>query len=529
MVDQEKYKELFLSESQDHLDSLDAGLVRLEKDMGNQSIAKELMMHSHTLKGMAATMGYGELSNLAHSFEGMVENIKNKISSGGIDMLFGAVDELRRLVGETMNIEKEQYAANPLVDKVGELEDVDKKNEKDIIEQPENFSQIKDVKVRAEKLDALVELAAELMVNKLRLQTVKEKVSAYLFTKQNIENNITEAENKRDDEVETFFSEVLDSHNQLISELQYQVLQLRLTPLDQVFNRFPRMIRDLATQEKKEIEFFMEGSELELDRNILDILGEPLIHLLRNAVDHGIKKKGKVTLSARRVKDHAVISVRDDGDGIDWNKIDEMRGKNKNYLSREEFLFSGISTSEHVTEVSGRGIGLSVVKTKIEEIGGRVEIESEPGQGTTFLLHLPVSLAIIKALLIRVADKTYALAITNVSRLIDINSLEKKRQADQFVAVIDGESVPLLRLDRVFNSSTKDISEEDVSKGVVVLSQLKDKKIGLIVDSVETQQDIIVKSLNKAVRKKGYFSAVTILGDGQPVLIVDLESIILAY
>ncbi len=206
-----------------------------------------------------------------------------------------------------------------------------------------------------------------------------------------------------------------------------------------------------------------------------------------------------------------------------------MRGKNKNYLSREEFLFSGISTSEHVTEVSGRGIGLSVVKTKIEEIGGRVEIESEPGKGTAFLLHLPVSLAIIKALLIRVSDKTYALAITNVSRLIDINSLEKKRQADQFVAVIDGESIPLLRLDRVFNSSSADISEEDVSSGVVVLSQLKDKKIGLIVDSVETQQDIIVKSLNKAVRKKGYFSAVTILGDGQPVLIVDLESIILAY
>ncbi len=221
--------------------------------------------------------------------------------------------------------------------------------------------------------------------------------------------------------------------------------------------------------------------------------------------------------------------MRDDGAGIDWNKIDEMRGKNKNYLSREEFLFSGISTSEHVTEVSGRGIGLSVVKTKIEEIGGRVEIESEPGKGTAFLLHLPVSLAIIKALLIRVSDKTYALAITNVSRLIDINSLEKKRQADQFVAVIDGESIPLLRLDRVFNSSSTDISEEDVSNGVVVLSQLKDKKIGLIVDSVETQQDIIVKSLNKAVRKKGYFSAVTILGDGQPVLIVDLESIILAY
>ncbi len=521
MVDQEKYKQLFLSESQEHLDILDAGLVRFEADMGNQEIAKELMMHSHTLKGIAATMGYGEISNLAHSFEGMVENIKNKISSGGVSLLFGAVDELRRLVAEVVNSDAKQISANPLVDKVGELEHVDEKIETEIMRQPEIFSQIREVKVRAEKLDALVELAAELMVNKLRLQTAKEKISAHFTT----------AQSKENDETEKFLIEVLDNHKQLVNELQYQVLQLRLTQLDQVFNRFPRMVRDLAEQEKKEIEFIIEGSSLELDRNIMDSLGEPLIHLLRNAIDHGIEKKGKITLSAKRVKDHVVVSVSDDGEGIDWKKVDEMREKNKSDLSREDFLFSGVSTSEHVTEISGRGVGLAVVKARIEAIGGRVEIESEVGKGTVFLLHLPVSLAIIKALLVQVADRKYAIPITNVNRLLNITAVEKKKQADQLVAIIDEEGIPLFRLDKILNLTTGGATEaaEDIAEGTIILSQLKDRKIGLIVDSVETQQDIIVKTLGHNIRKKSYFSAVTILGDGQPVPIVDLESIILDY
>ncbi|MFA5993570.1 MAG: chemotaxis protein CheW [Parcubacteria group bacterium] len=521
MVDQEKYKELFLSESQEHLDSLDAGLVRFEQDMGSQEIAKELMMHSHTLKGIAATMGYGEISNLAHSFEGMVENIKNKISSGGASLLFGAVDELRRLVAEVMSDEAKQFSANPLVDKVGELEHVDEEAETEIMRQPEIFSQIREVKVRAEKLDALVELAAELMVNKLRLQKAKEKINAHFLTVQS----------KEIDETEKFLTEVISNHKQLINELQYQVLQLRLTQLDQVFNRFPRMMRDLAKQQEKDIEFVIEGAALELDRNILDSLGEPLIHLLRNAVDHGIDKKGVITLSAKSVKDHVVVSVSDDGNGVDWEKIDAIRKKNHIELSREDFLFSGVSTSDYVTEISGRGVGLSVVKAKIESIGGRVEVESENGKGTVFLLHLPVSLAIIKALLVQIAERKYAIPITNVNRLMNVNSLERKKQADQLIAIIDDEGVPLFRLDKILNLTSSNAMEEDenIADGIVILSQLKDKKIGLIVDSVETQQDIIVKTLSQNIRKKSYFSAVTILGDGQPVPIVDLESIILAY
>jgi len=557
-ADTAKYGELFISEAHDHLDALDAGLLRFEKQPHSVEIAQELMRHSHTLKGMVASIEYGDLSNLAHSFEGMVENVKNGLSpSGAIELLFGALDELRKLVEATGQSES-KHAANPLVDRVGELEEEDHATEIQAVERPETFRQISEVKVRADKLDKLVDLAAELLVSKLHLA-------------QNYKGGVAVGKSRQED-IGSEASEALEGHGRLIDELQYQVLQLRLTPLSQVFNRFPRMIRDLAKQEKKEVELVIKGGEVELDRSVLDVLGEPLIHLLRNAVDHGIDKKGVVSLTAERVKNHAVIKVNDDGQGIDWEKLKQkQKGLNKE-LPLESFLFSGVSTSEEVTEISGRGVGLSVVKTKIEELGGQIEVESETGKGTIFLLHLPISLAIIKALLVKIAGRLYAVPITSVNRLLSLSSLEVKRQADQEVTIVDEEEVLLVDMNEVLGLQTgrdknvlrlnlspgsralkglrsekgeegKEEERFDDKKGekieqseirnqkseinkTVMLTQGKNKRVGLIVDSVETQQDIIVKSLNKKLREQGYFSAVTILGDGEPVPIIDVESIV---
>jgi len=512
-----KYQEIFLSESYEHLDALDAGLIEFEKDPANEEVAAELMRHAHTFKGIAASMEYGEISNLSHSFEGMVENIKNKLSSiKGISLLFGAVDELRKLVEDVERGDANIQKANTLVDRVGELEHDDLQQDAKTVAKPETFTHVQEVKVKAKKLDKMVDLAAEILISKLRL-----------------EKELAERIGDGDDIV----GEVLSSHARLIEDLQYQVLQLRLTPLVHVFNRFPRMVRDLAKKEEKKVEFIIRGGDIELDRSVLDGLGEPLVHLLRNAVDHGIASDGKITLDARREQDHVLITVHNTDGSIDWDAVEKKAkemGRFEKGMSKEDMLFSGLSTAEEVTEVSGRGVGLSVVKEKVEELDGSVSVTSSPEEGTSFFLRLPVSLAIIKALMVGVSDQLFAVPLTSVERLVSLGEVERSTQADQDVAVIDEEEVPLIQmrdvLNIVFSERGAGLGEEGFfgtsHTQTALLVRSKDALVGLLIDSVESQQDIIVKPLSKSLRDRGYFSAVTILGDGNPVPILDLDSVL---
>lgn len=477
MTDISKYQDLFSSESGELLDKLDSDLIKLEKNPQDSETILALMRNAHTLKGEAATMGYGEISNLTHSFEGMVENIKNKLSQGGATSLFGALDEIRNLVTNTTK-GNGRSKANTLVDRVGELEAKDQKDEALIFKTPESFQTASEVRVKIEKLDRLINLIGELMVNKLR-----------------VINDISKP------------LESLEEYERLVDQLQYEVLKLRVTPLDEVFNRFPRMIRDLAINQKKQIDLVISGGEIELDRGILDKIGEPLVHLLRNAADHGIMEKGIITLSAKRIKDKVEISVADNGRGIDWEKI-----------GSEEALFSGLSTSSQVTQISGRGVGLTVVKSVLNEIGGVVRVFSEPGKGTTFTMTLPVSLAIIKALLVNINEHRFAVPLTSVDRLISLDKIGLKKQADQDIMVVDDEEIPLIQLAKLFRLS------ETVSFGgkTAIIVQTKNKRVGFVIDQAQTQQDIIVKPLAKAMRQHNYFSAVTILGDGLPIPIIDI-------
>jgi len=505
MVDLEKFKDLFLSEAHELLDNLDIGLIEFEKNPKDKDTVKKLMRYAHTLKGISAEMGFGELSNLSHSFEGMVENIKNDVASGGVETLFGVLDELRRLVEESVNA-SEPTSANPLVDKVGELEIHDKKKEAEMLEKPETFHKLGEVKVKSEKLDALIDLVAELTVNKLQLdQSVN-----------NPENHLLS----------------LATNARLVNQLQYQVLQLRLTPLFHVFNRFPRMVRDLGAKTKKKVEFTVSGGDIELDRSILDVIGEPLVHLLRNAVDHGLEKEGSVHLSAKREQNHVLVIVSDDGAGIAWDELKQkyLNSGATNEPTRtqlENFLFSGISTAKEITEISGRGVGLGVVKTTMAEVGGRVEVFSPKRNGesgTEFVLKLPVSLAIIKALLVDVSGKSFAVPLSSVDRLVRLKEEDIQRQVDQEVTVIDGEEVPLIHMGKIFGIKT--LGSNKLRAEFAVVTKVKEKRIGFLVDKANSQQDIIVKPLSKTIKKQGYFSAVTILGDGEPVPIIDMESLL---
>jgi len=380
---------------------------------------------------------------------------------------------------------------------------------------PEKISHIK---VPVERLDTLMDLMEELLIDKMRLERLK----------------------KKDPELEA----VVDHLSRLVSDIQYQVMQARLVPVEQIFARFPRMIRDLSREQKKKIEFEITGGEMELDRTIVDKLGEPLVHLLRNAVDHGIEKRGTVKLKALREKDFALIVVENDGGAIDFEKVKQAAVR-KNIVDAKEVESFGqtqlinllyhprLSTKEIVTETSGRGVGLSAVKNFADQLGGRVVVESSlPGGGCRFTLELPFTLAIINALLVGVQDSLFAIPFSSIERSVSISPKDIKSMADQDVAVVDGQHVPLVRLDKVFGLGARGEGGKPKPVGLepractAVLVRRGEDIAGIVIDRLINEQEIIVKPLSPVLRATKGFSGSTILGDGKTILILDVVSLL---
>jgi two-component system, chemotaxis family, sensor kinase CheA len=499
MEDMSKYKKIFVTEAKEHLQDLNTYLLKLEKSPTDKKGIDEIFRAAHTLKSMSAAMGYNKMSLLAHTMEDVLDEVKKnkrKLSPELIDILFKCFDTLELGV-KKVNKDEEEPAVNSLVTKlknilstkptkekanVGKsiikkkqveaghrkpskasktkekkLEDPKKvkksKETEEAIEvaegielakRPEAIEKVETVKVTVKRLDVLMNLVEELLVNKMRLDNISDK--------------------QKLDELPV----ALDALARLVSDMQYNIMQARMVPVGQVFNRFPRMIRDLAKAGKKEVELVMEGSDMELDRSTLDQLGEPVVHLLRNAVDHGIelpgeRKKSKksaagtIKLTALREKGYAIIEVEDDGAGLDWKTIKETavrKGLLTSAATQEQVvnvLFNPkFSVSKKITTTSGRGVGLDIVRNKIDNLGGTVRVESELGKRTKFRLELPLTLAIIKALLIKVGEEIYAIPLTSVVRSARVKKEQIKGLLEHEVAVLPNEQVPLIRLHELF-------------------------------------------------------------------------------
>jgi two-component system chemotaxis sensor kinase CheA len=328
----------------------------------------------------------------------------------------------------------------------------------------------------------------------------------------------------------------------LTSRLQSEIIQARMTPVWQVFDRFPRLVRDLSRQLGKQVVFRVEGKEIELDRAILDEIGDPLVHLLRNAVDHGIETperrlaagkpaEGTIVLAALRDRGTVAIMVSDDGRGIDREKIlAEARRRGVAEASTDELTddqllrllaSSGFSTARQVSEVSGRGVGVDVVVTRMRELGGSVEIKSTAGAGTTFTLRLPPTLAIVRALLARVGTERYALPLTHVAETVELGSWAMTSLDGRDALLVRDEVLPLVHLRTLLEVE----GEPPLQRPVVVL-QLGDRRTGLVIDQMEGQREIVVKSFAPPRGMLRIFSGATVLGDGEPVLILDAGGLV---
>nr|WP_242492617.1 chemotaxis protein CheA [Methanolobus psychrotolerans] len=390
------------------------------------------------------------------------------------------------------------------------------------VKRSDTVKSIQSVRVNIERLDNLMNLVGELIINKIRLNQLASDLNA------------------------KHLDESLANLDRLTNEIQTEVMESRMVPIDQIFSRFPRMIRDLAKSEGKQINLIIEGQEIELDRTVLDEIGDPLVHLLRNAVDHGIepeeerKKLGKpvaglVRLAASRQRNSVLIEVEDDGKGMDPANLKDIALK-KGILTREEvdklsdtdamnlIFMPGFSGAKTITDVSGRGVGMDAVKTKIESLGGSVKISSVAGQGSIMKLQLPLTVAIIQSLMVTVADETYAIPLSNVVRDVGIKSSDIKTIEGKEVILLRGEVLPLLRLHDVLECTKE---EEDKKNLIVVVVEKMGSNIGFVVDNLLGQQEVIIKTLdNKLLKNMRGFAGATILGDGSVALILDIASLI---
>ena len=378
------------------------------------------------------------------------------------------------------------------------------------------------LRVDAEKLDSLLNLVGELVINKTRLQQI------------GLSNQLQE------------LSEAIEQMDRVTTDLQGVVMKLRMVPVGQVFNRFPRMVRDLSHSLGKEINLIIQGEETELDRTVIDEIGDPLVHLLRNSIDHGIEKPtdrtaagknpvGEIRLIARHEGKHVLLLVSDDGKGLKAEVI-KQKALEKGLVSKAELdamdpsdvmrliFMSGFSTAETVTDVSGRGVGMDVVRTKIEALGGTLELDSTQGQGTRVRIRLPLTLAIIQALLIQVQAETYAIPLGSIDSTINIVPADIRTIQQQEVILLRGQIIPLVRLGRRLGiEQSNDFGEEQ--ELYVVIVQSGDNKIGLLVDSLVGQQEIVIKSLGTILTGIKQIAGATILGDGQVVLILDVNAL----
>lgn len=683
----QQYLDMFIEESKEHLQACSDLLLELEKNPNDISIVNEIFRSAHTLKGMAATMGFEDLADLTHKMENVLDAIRNekiKVDSNLLDIVFESVDHLEAMItdiasggngkrdvseiveklkaieagkqipsstpvqqeiaadvaveeeisagryliydeyditvlqqskeqgfnayeitvslrqdcllkaarvymvfqvlekcGEVIksfptveNLEEEQFDQNfqvafiskdsaeeiqKKVSKVSEIEhvvvvpltdemvrkaskeeiatkerqqqDLEKSNQAPTKQKEEpakketnaskQSAHSKTIRVSIERLDILMNLFEELVIDRGRLQSIA--------------NDVKHSE----------LTETVERMSRTMGDLQNIVLTMRMIPIETVFNRFPKMVRSLSRELNKKINLEIIGAETELDRTVIDEIGDPLVHLIRNSVDHGIespdvrKSKGKpeegtVTLRAYHSGNYVFIEIEDDGAGINKDKV-LKKAIERGIVTKEsalsltdkqinELIFeSGFSTAEKITDVSGRGVGLDVVKTTIQSLGGSISIESQEDVGSKFSIQLPLTLSIISVMLVEIEKEIYAIPLSSIIETSIIKKSEILNAHNQKVIDFRGKVVPLIFLDEVFEVPRSEAFDDEYQSVVIV--RKGDKLAGLVVDSFIGQQEIVLKSLGNYLKNIFAISGATILGNGQVALIIDINAL----
>ncbi|OGS24931.1 MAG: hypothetical protein A2297_04085 [Elusimicrobia bacterium RIFOXYB2_FULL_48_7] len=550
----EQFREVFISEARENLNKLNSLMLELEKNPGSVEPLKDIFRVAHTIKGMAATMGYENITALTHEMENILDKLRCgslNASPGLINTIFGCFDNIEVLVDEVATGENKNIDVGSLIEKLknsalacagskAAAPEPPKPQEPTEAAAPETQPQdtrpgapghaaAQTVRLKVENLDRLMNLVGELVINKAQLVEISKTLGNYEL------------------------AATLKQFNRVSAELQEEVLKTRMIPLKSIFDRYPRMLRDLSKRLDKEVNFDVIGSEIEIDRTLLEEINEPLVHLLRNAIDHGIETtqeriakgkpaEGNITLTARREKGYCFIEIKDDGKGMDSGEV-KAKAVEKGIISGEEaaklsekeafnlICHPSFSTAKEVTDISGRGVGMDVVKNVIDSFNGKFEIMSKKGAGSVFVLQLPLTLAIIQAMLVRSGNEIYAIPLSNIEESYCLNSKEINKVGKKEVFLHRNEVIPLVRLDRLFGpdkAAAVPAAAGKTSPGCdyyTVIVEINANKTGILVDALMGKSEIVIKSLPGITRHAKNFSGATIMGNGKVVLIIDIASL----
>ena len=644
-MDLSQYAELFLAESREHLSACNQLLLEWERNPASPEPVGGLFRAVHTIKGMAATMGYGRVADLSHRMENLLDHLRRSGRAPAdeiIQMLFRATDALEKAVALAVagrereadlavlaDIDRAALQAKPAAQPSGlarhfrEVEPPGSPESPSLpaaSAAPPGSVRLVEVVIRPEA--PLKGGRAMLVVRKLQtlgtvhrvqpaaaafesddfdgrfvceLETARPgadieaavrsvgDVESVTFGGGTDESQVSPAESvagggrsrhirvdlRRLDTLMDLIGELVTERgrlndvaarwvgqdpeiddvaiqiSRLSADLQNEIILARMTPVWQVFDRFPRLVRDVARQLDKQVSFRVEGKEIELDREILDALGDPLVHLLRNAVDHGIESpaerkrhkkdpEGEIVLSAVRERSSVAISISDNGRGIDRTRILEKAkregvvGPHVETLSDDQLLRvlarPGFSTAESVTSVSGRGVGIDVAMTRIRALGGSIEIRTEPGKGTAFVLRLPVTLAIVRALIAAVGQERYALPLTYVAETVEFGTVPLTTMEGRDAIVLRDRVVPLVDLRKLLG--TNGGAPAPPPRRPVIVLEMGERRAGIVVDGMLSQQEIVVKRFDAPQGTLPVFSGATIMGDGVPALILDSAGLV---
>lgn len=520
-----QYMEYYISEVEDHLEKLNTALLEFEHDFSDMEAINQIFRSSHTLKSSSAAMGFKKFSGLAHKMEDVLGRIRDrtiKVDENVIDVLFRCIDAMEALFNQVKDGGKENLNTAPLIKNLNDIYSMKSvssgpsKRGMELADRPDTIKPVDTIKVHISRLDSMVNLIGEMLINNARIINIAERLGSV-----DLEQSINHL-------------------RRLTSDIQYEIMKARMVPVNHIFNQFPRIVRDIAKREGKEIDFVMEGGEMELDRTIVDGLGEPLIHMLRNSVDHGIEppgergkkpKRGRIKLIAKKVRNTAVIELFDDGKGFDPAVIKatairkRIATESQLSLMKEDDLLKlvfhpNFSTAKKVTDISGRGVGMNVVKSKIESMNGSVKFDTKAGEYSRIILELPLTLAIIHCFLVEDTNKIYAIPLNNIVRTISIKREDIKTIEGHEVIIFEGIEIPLLRMEGILGTG-----EYERKGGVVVVVERGKDKAGIAIEKIIGEQELIIKSLDASLKQTKGVSGATILGDGMPALILDINTL----
>ncbi|MBY7006349.1 chemotaxis protein CheA [Clostridium botulinum] len=537
-------KDLDDTESSLELNQYDLSVIKQAKEKEFNVVEVKIKISKNTLLKSARAFlivkdleDHGEILKSKPSTE-EIENEEFDLDLSFILVTHNTLEEITNVVHGISEVEKVEVSMVEVDNEVlaKEIEEAElEKTETVTKEVKENKSALK-TESRAKKTNSVKKDSKKahqsVRVDLVRIDNLMNMVSELVIYRTRLEQIVMDHKSPE-------LNETLEQVGRTTSDLQDLVMKIRMLPLDTVFNRFPRMIRDVSIELNKEINFIIEGAETELDRTVIDEIGEPLIHLLRNAADHGVESRedriaagknpvGTVKLVAYQEGTKALIKVVDDGAGINVERVKakaEEKGINTEGLSDNDIknlIFAqGFSTNEVVTDISGRGVGMDVVKTKISSLGGTVDVFSKEGEGSTFVIKLPLTLQIIQALLVKIGEETLAISLGFIDRVIDYKEENIKTSNGREVIIYRENVIPLVRL-----NETLDIEAGETEKKFVIIVNVGDKTIGLLVDSLLGQQEIVIKPLGETLKSLDQYIGATILGNGLVTLILDVGALL---